>query len=120
MKIVKIAAVVLIVVGLGLTAYFGFFNKSPAGASGEVIFFYGSSCPHCHHVLSFLDENGVDGKVKFEKKEVYGNQENAELMREKAKICGLETDNIGVPFLFADGKCMIGSPQVIEFFKSKI
>ncbi len=86
---------------------------------GEIIYYYGETCPHCHKVLKFLDENKIASKVNFQKKEVWKNEENRKEFEEKIKECGLDKGKVGVPFLYARGKCLIGSPDVIEFFKKE-
>jgi len=59
-----------------------------------------------------LKKNKVEEKVKIEKKEVWYNRENASELQEVAKFCSLDSNSIGVPFLWADGKCYIGTPEV--------
>jgi glutaredoxin len=90
--------------------------------SSEIIFFYGSTCPHCLKVEQFFTDNNVEAKVKFTKDEVFNNKDNAALLGEKAAACGLNTDSIGVPFLWdgSTGKCLEGDVDVINFFKAKI
>ena len=82
----------------------------------EPIYFYGEECPHCHDVMKFLEENKIAEKVKFEKKEVWHDKKNAAEMNDKARSCGLDVKKIGVPFLFAEGKCHIGTPDVEAYF----
>ena len=53
------------------------------------------------------------------KLEVWSNPANARLMRERAKTCGLDTSQLGVPFLVTpEGKCLTGAESIIELFKS--
>ena len=47
------------------------------------------------------------------------NQNNAKELTEKARICGLPTDSIGVPFLWDGEKCFIGDQDIINFFSAK-
>jgi glutaredoxin len=82
-------------------------------------YFYGETCPHCLDVRKFLDENKVEEKFSFVKREVWNDRTNAVLMREAAGVCSLEAKEIAVPFVFSDGQCLIGTPKVIEFFKQK-
>lgn len=85
----------------------------------SIILFYGDGCPHCADVEKYIDENDIAQKVSFEKLEVWNNKQNAQTMKEAAKICKLDEAKIGVPFLFAQNKCYIGTPDVKEFFKQK-
>ncbi len=85
-----------------------------------IVYYYGEECPHCKKVAEFLDKNGVYGKVDFTKKEVWHNRDNGEELMKRAQKCGIDPNGVGVPFLYANGKCYIGDADVIEFFKSKI
>ena len=84
-----------------------------------ITLFYGDGCPHCEDVERFNEENDIKSKVIFEELEVWKDKENAELMKDAAKICELDLEKIGVPFLFAKDKCYIGGPDVEEFFKEE-
>ena len=86
----------------------------------QIILFYGDGCPHCALVEKYVAENNVALKVPFVKKEVYYNNKNAEELAAKAKICGLPTDSIGVPFLWDGSKCLVGDQDIIKFFKERM
>ncbi len=85
----------------------------------QIILFYGDGCPHCAIVEEYIKENRIGDKISFVQKEVYYNQNNAKELEAKAKICGLPTDSIGVPFLWDGEKCLIGDQDIINFFKQK-
>ena len=95
-------------------------TKVETQAENQIIFFYGDGCPHCAIVEEYLKENKVAEKVAFSQKEVYYNRNNANELEEKAKICGMPTDSIGVPFLWNGEKCLVGDVDIVEFFKQKI
>lgn len=82
-----------------------------------IIYYYGRECSHCLNVQSFLNENKIAEKVMFTKKEVWYNAENAQEMNLRAQECGLDKNEVGVPFLYSDGKCIIGEIEVQGFFK---
>jgi glutaredoxin len=85
-----------------------------------MIFFYGEGCSHCKNVEKFLEENkNIEEKVKFAKLEVWGSKENASLMIEKAKICGMSGDSLPVPFFWDESKCITGDVDIIELLKEK-
>jgi glutaredoxin len=88
--------------------------------SAEIIFFYGDGCPHCAVVEKYIKDNGVDQKIDFQTKEVYYNKANAEELGKKAEACGINTNEIGVPFLWDGSKCLIGDQDIVDFFKTKI
>ncbi|MFZ2187390.1 MAG: glutaredoxin domain-containing protein [Candidatus Moraniibacteriota bacterium] len=85
-----------------------------------IVYYYGEGCPHCKVVQDFLDDNDIAAKVSFEKKEVWSDKQNAAEVGRRAKVCGIKPDGMGVPFVYGgDGRCYIGEPDVINFFKIK-
>lgn len=88
-------------------------------SESQIILFYGVGCPHCKIVEEYINENSIQNKISFAQKEVYYNQNNAKELEAKAKICGLPTNSIGVPFLWDGEKCLIGDQDIINFFKQK-
>lgn len=84
-----------------------------------IILFYGEECPHCKNVEKYLDENKVAEKIQFSEREVYHDEANAALMAEKAKQCGYDENNLGVPFLWTEEKCFMGDVDIIQYFKEK-
>ncbi len=110
--LVPIGLIVLIV---GLII---FKNKKPE--SNGIILFYREDCLHCQNVEKYIEDNKIGEKVKFEKKEIYYDTNNAEILVEKAKICGLSTEEIGVPFLWDGKNCIVGDQDIINFFGSQI
>ncbi len=84
-----------------------------------MILFYSDSCPHCQNVETYINENGIKNKIKFEEKEVAQNQTNATLLERKAKECGLDTaQSLGVPFFFDGQECLMGDEPIINYFKA--
>lgn len=83
----------------------------------SIVYYYGAECPHCKDVQEFLEQNNISEKVNYVKKEVWHNTKNASEMEARAKVCGIQPDGMGVPFVFSDGKCIVGTPDAIAFFK---
>lgn len=102
-------------------------KQSPAGKikteenkeENQIILFYGDGCPHCEIVEEYIEENNIRDKVSFSRKEIYYNKENSKKIEEKAKICGVPANSIGVPFLWDGEKCLIGDQDIIDFFSAK-
>jgi len=86
----------------------------------KIVYYYGLTCPHCKDVEEWMKKNKVEEKIKVEKKEVWYNKENAAELQEVAKFCSLDSTSIGVPFLWADGKCYIGKPDVKKVLAEKL
>jgi glutaredoxin len=101
-----------------LSLYFVYINKKPKYSNDEIIFFYGVTCPHCKNVEDFIDQNNLDTKLKITKKEVYYDEANRKELMDFAKKCNLKEDEIGVPFIYYDGKCYIGERDGINLLKS--
>jgi len=82
--------------------------------------YYSKSCPHCINVEKWLSDNKVAEKIKYNLKEVSQNQTNSAELSEKAKICNIPSDQVGVPFLFdiKNNKCYTGEIDVENFFQS--
>jgi len=130
MKSTKIITMItiLIIVGLLTVVIIGSKNKKgtsllPNNNQNEKnvpIFFYGNTCPHCADVEKWIKENKIEEKIKITKKEVYDNQQNARELTQVAQKCGLQTDSVGVPFLYAEGKCLVGTPDIINYLSKKV
>lgn len=124
-KILAIVAAAVIIGGLSFWAYSqpsqstsgAMLSRADVTAPSGVTYFFGQECPHCVDVMEFLEENRIAEKVQFEKKEVWHDKDNQQAMLAAAKVCRLDEKSLGVPFLFADGQCYIGGPDVEGYFK---
>lgn len=87
--------------------------------NASIVYFYGKECSHCKALEVFFQENDIYNKVSFAKKEVWHNKKNAREMELRAKECNIEKENLGVPFLWEGGKCLVGGPDVEKFFREK-
>jgi len=94
-------------------------STTKENATDEIIYYYGETCPHCIDLNKFLEENKIAEKVNFSKKEVWGNKANAAEMEKKAAECDIERSGMGVPFVYARGKCYVGTPQAEALFKQE-
>jgi len=95
-------------------------TPSQAGdEQSDVIFYFGQECSHCKNVEKFIADNQIDQKVIFAKKEVWHNTANNDELQTRAKECALDPEKIGVPFLYARGKCYVGEVEVENFFKKE-
>ena len=112
---------VLIYIGLESIDVSSYFQKDDL-YKDEIVLFYRDDCPYCSKVDNFIKENKVEDKVKFTRLNVLDNQLNIEILSNKAKVCGLDIQKIGVPFLWNghEQKCMIGYVDIIDFFKGRI
>lgn len=112
----------LIIIGIIILAAILVAFRLPKKEEQKIILFYGEGCPACQVVEDFIKENNIGEKVDFAQKEVYHNKNNAKELTEKAKICGLPTQEIGIPFLWdgENSKCLIGVQDIKNFFEQKI
>jgi glutaredoxin len=93
-------------------------NQNQASTSEEIIYYYRYDCSHCTELSKFLDDNKIAEKVNFSKKEIH-DKVNGQELQKRAAECNIPTDQIGVPFVWARGKCIIGTPPAEEFFKQE-
>jgi len=119
-RVKTIFSVIAIVVLVGVSFVF-LRNKNNNPEIKDIILFYKDGCPACAAVEDFLKQNDIESKVEFSRLEVYYNKSNASLLLEKAKVCGIEEKDLGVPFLWdkVSSKCLIGVQDIINFFKEK-
>ena len=117
-------SIILVVLGLiiGLIYLTGGFGKkyptTDVNTKGMILF-YGVGCPHCKIVEDIISENNLTAKIDFVQSEVWHNKANSNLLVQKAQICGISADTIGIPFLFdGNNKCYVGE-DVINFFKNE-
>lgn len=85
----------------------------------QITLYWGDGCPHCKRVDEFIAANKIEEKVNFVRKETWNDRANAKEMERRAKACNLDPKEIGVPFLYADGKCFIGEPGVEKVLAEK-
>jgi thioredoxin-related protein len=84
-----------------------------------IIFFYQTGCSFCNSVEKYIEDNKIEEKISIRKRDVL-NKSNSNLMTQKADICGLSMNNVGVPFLWTGEKCLIGEKDILNFFQSEI
>ncbi|MEI9966702.1 MAG: hypothetical protein WDN67_03660 [Candidatus Moraniibacteriota bacterium] len=96
-------------------------EAASAGPDANIIYYWGAECPHCKAINEFIEQNDIASKVQFTKKEVWHNRQNSQEMAERAKTCGIDPNNIGVPFVFdAEAKtCTMGEPDTRKFFAER-
>ena len=113
--ILSVVAVVIIA-AVGYGAYLkNKANNAVAVDNSNIIFFYGAECPHCQAVEKYIADNQLDQKMTISKREVYHIKPNANLMVQKAEGCKIAPEDMGVPFLWASGKCYVGDNEVENF-----
>ena len=122
---ITIGIIVIVLAGVLAAVYFtgGFGGNSTPTTDPNtkgIILFYGRECPHCKDVEDFIVANNIASKVDFTQSEVWHNKANAQLLAQKAQICGITSGSVGVPFLYdGNGKCYIGEVDVPNFFKAQ-
>lgn len=84
----------------------------------KYIVFYGDTCPHCHDVLDWMEESGIESLLSITTKEVYNNPQNNEQLKLAAQNCGSRSS--GVPFLYTSEKeCLVGSTPIIDYLSEQ-
>lgn len=123
MKNKKISIVIAtgLILLVGVSFWYAREKNSPQvdGAENGPILFYRDDCVHCANVEKYLEDNKIEEKIKIDKKEVAINTENQKILLDKAKICKLDTNSIGVPFLWTGKKCLMGDQPIIDYLKEQ-
>ena len=127
-----IIIIILTVVILGFLFWgfqTGFFvKKEPASPLPEgILLFYGDGCPFCKKVEDFISENKIAEKVPFKNLEISFEgktskelQTNSGFLVQAAQNCKLDIKGgVNIPFLYDGQNCLIGEPDIVNFFKLK-
>lgn len=113
-----IATGLILLVGIS----FWYSKKNSAqvdGAENGPILFYRDDCSHCVNVEKFMADNNIDAKIQIDKKEVKTDAGNQKILLDKAKICKLDANSIGVPFLWTGKECLMGDQPIIDYLKEQ-
>jgi glutaredoxin len=115
----KILLSILLICLSAFLIFFLIFNQkeSEVKIESNIIIFYSEYCAHCLAVKEYIKENKIEEKISFETKDT---GESTDLLFEKADICGIEPNQVGVPFLFDGEKCLFGDKDIIDFFELQI
>ncbi len=119
--LVAVSVLVLLMIGNN-TVSNAFSRLFPDPYAGKMIYFYGDGCDQCVTVDNFVTNNKVEARVPLVRLEVFNHLYNSNLLIDKAKQCGLDIQQIGVPFIF-DGqtnKCIVGSVDIVNFFRAEL
>lgn len=94
-------------------------DETPITA-GTDYYYWGTTCPYCHDVIDWMDENQIDDQLDIVRKEVYENQQNSAELSQRAQSCGMG-ERVGVPFMYTSGgECIVGSTPIIEYLEQKL
>lgn len=118
---------IIVTIGLliGIIVLDGAKSKKDQVAIDEIlnsknpVYFYETTCPNCKIVEEFMTQNNIEEKITLEKTEV-SSTANAKKLVAVAKKCNVPTSNLGVPLLYADGKCYEGAVDVIKYLSEKL
>lgn len=116
-----VVAAFLLYTNLGVIKVWSFFERIDP-YKNSLVLFSGDGCSQCTKVDTFIAANDVATKIQFVELEVFNNSFNKRVLIDKATVCGMDVQEIGVPFLW-DGqgkRCVIGYLDVIDFFKTKL
>jgi hypothetical protein len=76
-----------------------FFAMMGMSFAQEYILFYGNGCNRSNEVLNYIKDNDVVKILDLDKKEVYYNKKNLNLLNDYLEKHDLTYDNVTVPFL---------------------
>jgi glutaredoxin len=85
------------------------------------LYFYSKTCLHCNTVAQYVSNNDIKNKgVHYFDLEVSENKNNAEILRLIGQRCLITEDNLSVPLLWYNQKCISGSDEIINFFTTQL
>lgn len=119
----KFSSIITIVAVLGF--FVGIFvllqtSHPKLPSSDKIILYFGNTCPHCKDLEKYITDNKMKEKVNFEEKEVYDNKANLAELTVVATSCNILQDQIFVPFMYAEGKCLVGVEDITTYLNSKV
>ncbi len=119
-RFLLISLVVILTIVGGIAWWIQNFEQQFSFGGAKTIFFYSVNCFDCQATEKWFEEHKVTEKMQFERKEISSPVVQAEL-QQAVTYCKLEANQgIGVPFLFAEGKCYLGAPQIEGYFQQKL
>lgn len=118
--VAPVVFIALLYANFGFLNLAGYFDKTDPYKNNIILFFH-SECSYCTKVDDFMTANKVEAKIAIVRLNV-DNAYNANVLADKAQICGLDASKIGVPFLWngLSKKCVIGYIDIISFLKQKV
>lgn len=116
-KKVLIAGLVFVVVAGIFLAGKKFTNNQE---DSSLILYWGDACPHCEEVRQFIQSQKMAEKMPLVEKEVYTNSQNNQELLRVAKNCGLPTDSIAAPLLYAQHRCFVGTTEIISYLSGRV
>jgi glutaredoxin len=115
-KLIAFLVVSLAILVGGVMLLSGSDSTAPQDQSGNSpVLFVSDTCPYCRDVEAFMDENEIEDRVPLLIKEVSKSQANAQELGRASASCGLPPSAVGVPFLYAEGSCYVGAPDIISY-----
>jgi hypothetical protein len=102
------------------------YKDYPVYDTPDLVFFWGSGCPHCQNVEDWVNQNSATDKLKINFKEVYNSDiGRTELFNTINQYCPeliASNGGIGVPVGFdpIKKKCIQGDTPIIDFLSSKL
>lgn len=86
----------------------------------DMIYYCNSVDDFCLNMDKYFAENSIDEKILITKKDILTDPAVLKERDFQASGCDLDDNRIGIPFLYAEGKCYVGEAEVKSFFKKKL
>ena len=116
-KAAKIFSLFIIISLVLILSLYFLYKNNKIIKQDEILFFYGTTCPHCKNVEDFIKENNLEQKLEIKSFEVYNSKENLNKMLYYARICKINEKDLGVPMIYYNGKCYIGDNECTGLLK---
>ncbi len=76
--------------------------------------FVDDSCPHCEATITYIDELKFSDKVKITIKNIDKSGRSKKDFEEAVSHCEFKDDEIGIPLLYTENKCVKGTSQILQ------
>ncbi|HMO78808.1 MAG TPA: hypothetical protein PJ997_00955 [Candidatus Paceibacterota bacterium] len=86
----------------------------------NTILYYGDGCPACAQLEEIIKERDIRNQISIIEKEIYKNKNNSSELMSVSQYCGIDPAVVGIPFLFDEGECFVGVPDVLARLDLKI
>jgi hypothetical protein len=119
MPITKEAKRVIIIFAVVMLVFVGALGWLASQKPGHLTFYWGTTCPHCHNVLRWMDSHNETTALGIKRLEVWDDKDNAAVFTGVARKCGM--DQAVVPVLVAEnGVCYVGEVEITDYLKERV
>jgi glutaredoxin len=121
-KITVSVLILTLLVVIGGSLFFGDNQQNNKQINNEpqeienIEYYWREGCPYCDKVEDFLQDWDRKDEINIDKKDIGNDRKSANLMAQRARVCNIPQNQLGVPFMVTlDGECLIGDKPIIDY-----